>query len=588
MLCTPKVLPRFCPRSSLIGESAVPAVGKNHFPSNADTTMRSVSVRRLAHVLCILVFFSAIVLLAWTGSIAATPSTPIDSEPDDSDSVGDRTVPSEQIPFGIRTTYGNDDLERPSGGSGVTVAVVDTGVDTDHPDLRERVTLCRDFTGETVKLNSCTDAHGHGTHVAGTVAADGGDDDRGIYGVAPEAELYAFKACGDDGSCSADSLASAVRAAVDEDADVIVLSLGGRPEPRIEAAVDYTTENDVVVVAAAGNSGPDIGSILYPAAQPNVISVGAVGYRDGERVDADNYRVPRFSARGVEGPFSSETDGSLDVAAPGVDVLSPIPGEDYGTKTGTSMAAPHAAGLVAKILSSPSSPETTEELRAELHDRAQRYDVTEGEHARDGYDPAAGFGVPTVVEPRAAFAVSPEIPTADEPFVLRANASRADSPIASYEWDTTDDGEFDRTGERIAVDKSPGTHRLTLRVTDSDTATGTVTRMLFVNDRPRVTVSVPDVRAGENATLEATVENEFGETTVVWTLPDGTTMTGETATHRFEPGNSTVEVTVTDEYGASSTETVTVTAAPEDQGPSVSPIVAVLAVLALAVLGKRR
>lgn len=549
--------------------------------------MCSASLRRVALIFGIFVLLSTIGLTVGAGPGAALPSTPIDSDPDDTDTVGDRTVPSEQVPFGIRTTYGNGDLERPSGGSGVAVAVIDTGVDRSHPDLHNRVTLCRDFTGDRVRRDRCTDANGHGTHVAGTVAADGGEDDRGIYGVAPEAEIYAFKACDDDGSCGIEPLTAAVRSAVDEEADVIVLSLGGRPEPRIEAAVEYAAEHDIAVVAAAGNNGPEIGSILYPAAQPNVISVGAVGQRDGEHVAAENYRVPRFSARGVDEPFSYETDGSLEIAAYGVDVLSPVPGEDYRTKTGTSMAAPHAAGLVARIIGASPSSMTVPELRAELHERAKRYDVPEGEHAREGYDPAAGFGIPTVVEPRAAFTVEPEIPTADEPFALNANVSRADTAIADYEWDTTGDGEFDRIGERIEVRKTPGTHRVTLRVTDIDNATATTTQTVFVNDRPRLTVSVPEVRAGENATLVATVENEYGETSVSWAFPDGTRTTGETATYRFEPGESSVEVTATDEYGASSTESVSVTAVPEDQGPVVSPIGVLLAILALMLFRKR-
>ncbi len=516
-----------------------------------------------------------------------SPPTPIDEQPDDTDVEDGRTVPSEQIPFGIKTMYGNDDLERPSGGAGVAVAVVDTGVDRSHPDLENRVTLCRDFTGETVRRGTCADVEGHGTHVAGTIAADGGEDDLGIYGVAPEAEIYAFKACGDDGRCGADSLASAVRAAADEGADVVVLSLGGRTEPRVQAATEYATERGTAVLAASGNNGPEIGSILYPAAHPNVVSVGAVGPRRGETVSPDGYRVPDFSARGVDGPFSDESDGSLEVGAYGVGVLSPLPGADYGVKTGTSMAAPHVAGLAAKVLAASPSMSIAE-LRAELRDRAPRYDVTAGMGARAGYDPASGFGIPTVSEPRAAFSIRPAVPLSDAPFTLDGAASRADAPIAEYDWDTTDDGTFDRSGERIELERAPGTHRVTLRVTDAEGATATGTEDVFVNDRPRVAVSTPDVRAGEDATLSATVDNEFGEATVTWTLPDGTTATGETITHRFDPGESTVEVTVTDEFGASSTETVTVRAAPEDQGPAVSTFVAVVLVgLTLFVAARR-
>ena len=548
--------------------------------------IRRSSVVLLVCLLCVVgaVFF----FVAAVGAQPTPPQTPIDSGPDDTDEEDDRIVPSEQVPFGIKTTYGDSDLERPSGGDGVAVAVIDTGVDRSHPDLENRVTLCRDFTESTVRRDSCADANGHGTHVAGTVAADGGDDDLGTYGVAPEAEIYAFKACNDDGRCGADPLAAAIRTATDEGADVVVLSLGGRAEPRIQAAVEYATDNGVAVVAASGNNGPETGSILYPAAHPNVIAVGAVGPRRGETVAPDNYRVPDFSARGVDGEFSDEADGSLDIGSVGVGVLSPIPDGDYGTKTGTSMATPHAGGLAAKILAGSPEELSVPELRAELHNRAPRYDVVDGDGAREGYDPAAGFGVPTVSDPTAAFTVSPAVPVNDEPFTLDGTASRSDAAVVDYRWDTTGDGRFDRTGERIEVEASPGTHSVTLRVTDSENASATVTEDVFVNDRPRISILTPDVRPGENATLEAAVDNKFGNTTVSWTLPDGTTATGDRTTFQFEPGNSTVEATVTDEFGASSTASATVVATPDDQGPVVSPVALVLAVVVFAAVLRRK
>ncbi len=535
--------------------------------------------------LCLLFAFIAVAV----GTAAAAGQTPIDSGDDDTDLENDRIVPSERVPFGVRTVYGADGPPTPSGGDGVAVAVIDTGVDTDHPDLRERVTLCRDFTGDRVR-NRCRDENGHGTHVAGTVAADAGEDDRGIYGVAPDAEIFALKACDDDGRCAADPLADAIRTATDEGADVVVLSLGGRSEPRIEGSVDYATDRGTVVIAASGNNGPELDSILYPAAHPNVVAVGAAAPNERERVAPDNYRVPDFSARGIDEPFSDERDASLEVAAPGFRVLSPLPDGDYGTKTGTSMAAPHVAGLAAKVLAGSTSPMSVSELRAELRERAPRYDVTAGRHARAGYDPAAGFGIPTVSDPTAAFSVDPETPVSDEPFALDATSSRSDTEILGYAWDTDGDGEFDRTGASIELEKPPGTHPITLRVRDAENATATVTEGVFVNDRPRVTVDAPETAlVDENVTFEATIENEFGETTVTWVLPDGSTGTGERVTRSFESGDHTVGATVVDEYGAAATGTATVSVSepePEDQGPVLSPAV-LLAVVACTFLARR-
>jgi len=383
---------------------------------------------------------------------------------------------------------------------------------------------------------------------------------------------------------------AAVRAAVDEGADVIVLSLGGRPEPRIQSATEYATDAGTVVVAAAGNGGPEIGSILYPAAHPNVIAVGAVGPRDGKSVAAENYRVPDFSGRGVNESFDEGADGRLEVAAVGAGVLSPLPGGDYGTKTGTSMAAPHVAGLAAKVLAASPSMTSTD-LRSELRDRAPRYDVTEGEHARTGYDPAAGFGVPTVSYPRPVVAVSPAVPTGDEPFVLDGSGSGSGAGIVEYAWDTDGDGEFERTGERIDVEKPPGYHPVALRVADAEGAEANVTETVFVNDRPRVRVTGTEVEAGADATLEATVENEFGNATVEWRFPDGTTAVGERVTRRFPPGRSALEVVVTDEFGAVATEPVTATAttpAVADQGPVLSPALALAAAVLAGLFGLRR
>ncbi|MCT6817200.1 MAG: S8 family serine peptidase, partial [Lysinibacillus fusiformis] len=101
---------------------------------------------------------------------------------------------SQQIPWGIKAIYNNDTLTSTTGGSGINIAVLDTGVNTSHPDLVNNVEQCKDFTGATTPINnSCTDRNGHGTHVAGTALADGGSDQAGIYGVAPDADLWAYK-----------------------------------------------------------------------------------------------------------------------------------------------------------------------------------------------------------------------------------------------------------------------------------------------------------------------------------------------------------------------------------------------------------
>ncbi|MDP2648053.1 MAG: S8 family peptidase [Candidatus Yanofskybacteria bacterium] len=255
-----------------------------------------------------------------------------------------RVVPDSQVPWGVKMIY-NTEIASSSGGEEVLVGVLDTGVLKTHPDLERRISGCKDFTAPKVSVanGKCEDKNGHGTHVSGIIAADGGADKKGIWGVAPAAKLLAFKVCGNNGSCWADDIAVAMRTAVDDGAKVINLSLGGDSEGQlIKDAINYATDKGVVIVAAAGNDGPYAGSIDYPAANPKVIAVGAVDI---------NMDVPDWSSRGVnedtqEGIIEEK---DLEFGAPGVNVESTWGDGEYAVISGTSMAAPHISGLVAKL-----------------------------------------------------------------------------------------------------------------------------------------------------------------------------------------------------------------------------------------------
>ncbi|MCK5562835.1 S8 family peptidase, partial [Candidatus Bathyarchaeota archaeon] len=243
--------------------------------------------------------------------------------------------PSTQTPYGIVMVNGG------SGGAGATVAVLDTGVKKDHMDIVNRVKQCKDFTkGPRIK-NGCDDTHGHGTHVSGTVLADGGSDGLGIFGVAPEADLFAYKVCGNDGYCWADDIATAIRYAAERKANIISMSLSGDTESSlIRDAIDYATNKGVLVIAAAGNDGPADGSIDYPAANVKVVAVGAIDSSEN---------VAGFSSRGVnDGDYIIE-EREVEFGAPGVSVESTFINGCYVYGSGTSMATPHVAGLAAKL-----------------------------------------------------------------------------------------------------------------------------------------------------------------------------------------------------------------------------------------------
>ena len=212
----------------------------------------------------------------------------------------------------------------------VRVAVLDTGVDqgvsSTHPDLAGKVTASVNFSASSTDH----DLQGHGTHVAGTIAA-ATNNGIGVVGLGFDVTIISGKVLGDNGSGSYSSVADGIVWAADNGASVISMSLGGSAYSlALEDAVNYAWNHGVVVVAAAGNSGDT--SPHYPAYYENAIAVVATDAND---------QVASFSTRGAW----------TDIGAPGVGILSTLVGSNYGYKSGTSMATPHVAGLAALLKS---------------------------------------------------------------------------------------------------------------------------------------------------------------------------------------------------------------------------------------------
>jgi thermitase len=209
-----------------------------------------------------------------------------------------------------------------SGGSGVLVAVLDTGIDSGHEDLIGKVAGEANFSDSPV----ATDLYGHGTHIAGIIAASSGNG-LGVVGVAPQSRLLNVKVAGDNGRCQASAVAMGIIWAVDNGAKVINVSIEIRePSAELEAAVNYAWNNGAIVIAAAGNEGSQ--TLVYPAAYDNVIAVAATE-PDDSRALLSNYGA------------------WVEVAAPGFDIYSTLPENEYGYKTGTSFATAYVSGLAA-------------------------------------------------------------------------------------------------------------------------------------------------------------------------------------------------------------------------------------------------
>lgn len=250
------------------------------------------------------------------------------------------TQPAQTTPWGI-SQIDAPSMWSISRGGGVKVGIIDTGIDKTHPDLAANIAGGINFVRpknptKPVDPSAWTDDNGHGTHVAGTIAAI--DNTIGVVGVAPNAKLYGIKVLNSSGSGYLSDIISGIEWSINNDMDVINMSLGSSSDVQaLHDAVDAAYNAGIVVIAAAGNEGDNnlsTNEIGYPAKYSSVIAVAAT--------DANN----------IVATFSSDGD-EVEVSAPGVSIYSTLKGGTYTTMSGTSMASPHAAGTAAAILASP-------------------------------------------------------------------------------------------------------------------------------------------------------------------------------------------------------------------------------------------
>ncbi len=298
--------------------------------------------------------------------------------------------PPQQVPWGINRIHAVDAWSINDGSSGgvIEVAILDTGIDYNHPDLAGNIAWAVSVINGKISENpkDYMDKNGHGTHVAGTVSAL--NNNIGVVGVAPNVEVYAIKCLMDNGYGKVSDIIFGIEEALlgpdgvldkdndgivvgdpdDDAAEVISMSFGATMDiGALHDALIYAHSLDVVLVAAAGNYGAP--SPTYPAAYDEVIAVGAIDQNDN---------VPLWSNRGVE------------VSAPGVNVLSTYPNDKYAYLSGTSMATPHVSGVVALIQAAHYSKYgdvlSSGEVRNILHSTAD-------DLGSPGYDISYGYGV---------------------------------------------------------------------------------------------------------------------------------------------------------------------------------------------------
>jgi subtilisin family serine protease len=212
-------------------------------------------------------------------------------------------------------------------GNNVIVAVIDTGCDKYHEDISANLIDGYNF----VENNKDTSDHnGHGTHVAGTIAAL--NNMLGVVGVSPQTKIMPIKALDDSGMGSNEWVANAIIYAADNGADILTMSLGSEyPSIKLHKAIKYAIKKNVAIFCAAGNSGI-YKDINYPAKYPETMSIGAIDR---------NLDICEFSCSG----------DMLDFLAPGQDIVSCAPNNSYTSMSGTSMATPFAVGCASLFLS---------------------------------------------------------------------------------------------------------------------------------------------------------------------------------------------------------------------------------------------
>ncbi len=446
-------------------------------------------------------------------------------------------------------------------GDGVKVAVIDTGIDYNHPDLAGKVVGGVDFVQDD---DDPMDDNGHGTHCAGIIAAV--DNDIGVIGVAPGAGLYAVKVLDSTGSGYVSDVAAGIEWAVKQGAKVISMSLGSDSDSTtLRNACDAAYAAGVLLVAAAGNDYRKWGSIEfdtvdYPARYSSVIAVGATDQSDGKA-------------------SWSSTGSALELAAPGVSINSTYKGGTYATMSGTSMACPHVAGTAALVWANEPGL-TNAEVRARLQQTADDLGSV-------GWDKWYGYGLVDADEAAPLLVPQPPVAVAGPDRVLAdadgtgreaatLDGSGSYDPdggsIVSYDW--SEGGTLLGSGAVIVYEFAVGIHTVTLKVTDDEGATGTDEVVITVNpNQPPVADAGPDKSAyvGDSVTFDGSGSYDPDGTIVSygWSFGDGGIGTGVTVSHVYGlAGTYTVTLTVADNGGLIGTDTCTVTVTEKPAQPT--------------------
>lgn len=421
----------------------------------------------------------------------------------------------------------------PNTGAGVKVAIIDTGIDYDHPDLAANYGGGYDFVNGD---DDPMDDHSHGTHVAGIVAAR--DDDAGVVGVAPDAKLYALKILDASGSGNDSDLIAAMEWAISHSMQVVNLSLGTSTAPGslVQQVFDEAATAGIVTVAAAGNAdffGLIGDTVQWPARYESVIAVGATDNADS---------LAYYSSTGPE----------VELAAPGNNIYSTVLDGQWAAKSGTSMAAPHVAGTAALVIAAGYADvrdrlrATADELGVPGRDTWYGYGLVDADEAAE---PTGGPALPPVAD----FIGTPT--SGNVPLTVQFT-DLSTGTVASWSWDFGDGQTFDQQNPSH-VYTSAGTYTVSLTVTN-EKGSDLETKVDYIRVA-EVPPPVADFTASPTSGM-APLAVDFTDlstdaTTWSWDFGDGDSSSDRNPSHTYDnPDSYTVTLTVT---GPGGTNTVT-------------------------------
>ncbi len=469
---------------------------------------------------------------------------------------------AQSVPWGVDRVFGIETYSfttwTVSTGSGVSVAIIDTGIDSDHEDLPS-------IAGgtNTVGGSSYEDGDGHGTHVAGTVA--GLDNTIGVVGVAPGVSLYAVKVLDDSGGGTVSSVVGGIEWAVENGIEVLNMSLGSSSGTEtMRLACENAWQKGHIIVSSAGNSGNRGGggdNVGYPAAYESVIAVAASTSAD------------------TRASFSS-TGPAVELIAPGYQILSTLPDDRYtDTYSGTSMAAPHVTGVAALTWASNTTLTNTQ-VRDILRGTAEDLGLDANHQgyglARADLAVAAATNNTGNQAPEAGFSFS----ATDLSVAFTDQSSDPDGSVVGWSWDFGDGSGSSTEQNPTYTYGTDGTYNVTLTVTDDDGATSSVSQEVTVaansgktapsvdafdaspNSNPAwtratVTWSVSDAD-GDLASVVIEMINPDGKTASVTNTVSGDAASGsnELGFKKGTSGEHTINLTVTDAGGKTATQTI--------------------------------